>query len=397
LINAEGTMPALSSLSIHPVVAHLAAAADSDRLAGVGVVAALAKVPDPRARRGVRHQISAILTLAACAVLAGCRSFTAIGEWVANASDQVLAAFEVDGCPPCESTIRRTLQRLDGDELDVAIGGWAAVHTKPPAGRRRVVAVDGKTVRGSASDAIDARHLLAAIDHRSAVVLGQVNVASKTNEIPMFPVLCDRIDDLEEAVITADALHAQRSHADYLVLQRRAHYLLTVKANQPGLLDQLKTLPWKDVPPAHTSTSRAHGRVEQRCVKVVTVATGIVFPHARQAIQITRRTRRLDNTKWTTETVYAVTSLTTEQATATELATWIRGHWAIENRLHWVRDVTYDEDRSQVRSHTGPRAMASLRNLALSILRINGATNIAQAIRHHAWDPLRPAELLLTS
>ena len=131
--------------------------------------------------------------------------FTAIGEWVANASDQVLAALAVDGCPPCESTIRRSLQRLDGDELDLAIGGWAAVHTKPPAGRRRVVALDGKTVRGSASDAADARHLLAAIDHRSAVVLGQVNVASKTNEIPMFPMLCNRIDDLEEAVITADA------------------------------------------------------------------------------------------------------------------------------------------------------------------------------------------------
>jgi predicted transposase YbfD/YdcC len=332
---------------------HLAAAADTGRFAGTGVVAALAKVPDPRARRGVRHQIGAILVLAACAVLAGCRSFTAIGEWVANAYDQILAALEVGGCRPCESTIRRTLQRLDGDELDTAIGGWAAVGTQPPAGRR-VVALDGKTVRGSASDTAEARHLLAAIDHRTAVVLGQVDVARKTNEIPMFPVLCDRLDDLTDAVITADALHAQRGHADYLVLQRRAHYLLTVK-------------------------------------------TGIVFPHARQAIQITHKTRRLKSNKWTTEVVYAVTSLTTEQATATELATWIRGHWAIENRLHRVRDVTYDEDRSQVRTHTGPRAMASLHNLALSILRIHDVTNIAQALRHHAWDPLRPTELLLTS
>lgn len=390
-------MPALSSSPIPAVVVQLAAAADVGRVAGAGVVAALAKVPDPRARRGVRHQIRVILVLAACAVLAGCRSFTAIGEWIANASDQVLAALEVGGRRPCESTIRRTLQRLDGDELDNAIGRWAAARTEPPAGRRRVVALDGKTVRGSASDTAEARHLLAAIDHRSAVVLGQVNVASKTNEIPMFSVLCERIDDLEEAVITADALHAQRSHADYLVLQRRAHYLLTVKGNQPSLLHQLTSLPWNDVPPAHTCTTRAHGRVEQRCVKLVTVATGIVFPHARQAIQIIRKTRRLDGTKWTTEVAYAVTSLTTEQATAAELATWIRGHWAIENRLHWVRDVTYDEDRSQIRTHTGPRAMASLRNLALSILRINGSTNISQALRHHAWDPLRPTELLLTS
>ncbi|MDQ3764246.1 MAG: transposase [Actinomycetota bacterium] len=102
----------------------------------------------------------------------------------------------------------------------------------------------------------------------------------------------------------------------------------------------------------------------------------------------------LDSKKWTTETVYAITSLTAEQATTATLASWIHGHWTIENRLHWVRDVTYDEDRSQVR--TSPRAMASLRNLAVSVLRItNGATNIAQAIRHHAWDPLRPITLLL--
>jgi predicted transposase YbfD/YdcC len=390
-------MPALSSSPMHPVLAHLAAAVDANGLSGADLLAALAGVPDPRARRGVRHQVTSVLALGVCAVLAGCRSFTAVGEWASNASEQVLAALEVGGCPPCESTIRRTLQRLDGDELDTAIGGWAAARTEPPPGCRRVLAIDGKTVRGSASDGEQARHLLAAVDQRAGVVLGQVDVASKTNEITMFTSLCDRIDNLADTVITADALHAQRSHADYLVLERGAHYLLTVKGNQPALHQQLTALPWKDVPPAHTSTGRAHGRVERRIVKVVTVATGIVFPHARQAIQITRKTRRLDSKKWTTEVVYAVTSLAAEQATAAELAAWVRGHWAIENRLHWVRDVTYDEDRSQVRTGHGPRIMASLRNLALSILRIEGITNIAQAIRHHAWDPVRPVILLLTS
>lgn len=259
-----------------------------------------------------------------------------------------------------------------------------------------MVAIDGKTVRGSGSGTEAARHLLAAIDHRTAVVLGQVDVEAKSNEIPMFPVLCNKISELTEAVITADALHAQRSHADYLVLERGAHYLLTVKGNQPCLHNQLKALPWKDVPPAHTSTGRAHGRVERRTVKVVTVEVGIVFPHARQAIQITRKTCRLNSKKWTTEVVYAVTSLAVEQATAADLTEWVRGHWAIENRLHWVRDVSYDEDRSQVRTGAGPRAMASLRNLAVSLLRVDGATNIAQAIRHHAWDPIRPVKLLLT-
>ena len=390
-------MPASSSSPIHPVLAHLAATADANRLPGAGLLATLAEVPDPRARRGVRHQISAVLALAVCGVLAGCRSFTAIGEWAANASEHVLSALGVGACPPCESTIRRALQRLDGDALDAAVGRWAAARTEPPTGRRRVVAIDGKTVRGSAGPGQDARHLLAAIDHRSGVVLGQVDVAGKTNEIPMFRSLCDRIEGLTGAVLTADALHAQRGHADYLVLERGAHYLLTVKGNQPGLHHQLKSLPWKQVPAAHSCHGRAHGRIEQRTVKVVTVAAGILFPHARQAIQITRKTRRPKSMKWTIEVAYAVTSLTAEQATAAELADWVRGHWAIENRLHWVRDVTYDEDRSQVRTGTGPRAMASLRNLAVSVLRMDGATNIAHAIRHHAWDPLKPVKLLLAS
>ncbi|MDX6584705.1 MAG: hypothetical protein QOI10_3889 [Solirubrobacterales bacterium] len=389
-------MLASSPSSIDPGLARLAAAVDANALTGSGLLAQLSGVPDPRARRGVRHSITTILAVAACAVLAGCRSFTAIGEWAANAPDQVLAALGA-GCAPCESRIRRTLQRLDGDRLDTAIGRWSARSSEPPAGRRRAVAVDGKTMRGSASRTADARHLLAAIDHRAGVVLGQVEVARKASEISMFSRLCDRVESLSGVVITVDALHVQKAHANYLVLERAAHYLITVKGNQPTLHQQLTALPWNDVPAVHTRGGRAHGRVEKRTVKIVTVKTGILFPHARQALQITRKTRRPRSKKWSTEVAYAVTSLAAEQATAAELAGWVRGHWAIENRLHWVRDVTYDEDRSQIRTATGPRAMAALRNLAVSLLRINGVTNIAQALRHHAWDPLRPAALLLTS
>lgn len=181
--------------------------------------------------------------------------------------------------------------------LDTAIGRWAAVRTEPPVGKRRAVAIDGKTVRGSAGHGIDARHLLAAIDHCAGVVLGQVEVASKTNEITQFTSLCDRIGNLTEAVVTADALHTQNGHADYLVLQHGAYYVLTVKGNQPALHNQMKALPWKEIPPALNTSGRAHGRTEQRIVKVVTVSAGIVFPHSCQAIQITRKTRRLTSKK----------------------------------------------------------------------------------------------------
>jgi predicted transposase YbfD/YdcC len=343
----------------------------------------------------VRHGITAVLAVAVCAVLAGARSFAAIGEWATDASEQLLSALGAGASPPSESTIRRCLQRLNGEKLDTTIGSWASEATAADATTRRAIAVDGKRLCGSGSDTAAPRHLLGAIDHDRGVVLAQREVGEKSNEIPEFAPLLDALD-LSGAVVTGDALHAQRAHADYLVLQRGADYVLTVKGNQPSLYHQLQDLPWAQVPVAHTSSERGHGRVEQRGIKVVSVDTGILFPHARQALQITRTTRRKDGSESSTEIAYAVTSLPVEQATAAELACWVRGHWTVENRLHWVRDVTLGEDLSQTRTGSGPRVMASLRNLAISMLRLDGATNIAQALRHHARDPLRPVKLLLT-
>src|SRR5664280_1165370 len=140
-----------------------------------------------------------------------------------------------------------------------------------------------------------------------------------------------------------------------------------------------------------------HGRVEKRTLKVVTVEDGILFPHATQAIQVTRKIRKRNSRKWRTETVYAVTDLTVGQARPDQLATWLRGHWCIEVRLHWVRDVTFGEDLSQVRTGNGPQVMATLRNLAINLHRLAGATNIAKALRHHARDTKYPITLLLTS
>jgi predicted transposase YbfD/YdcC len=126
-----------------------------------------------------------------------------------------------------------------------------------------VIAVDGKTLRGSGTAGARARHLLAALDHGHGVILGQVDVEARTNEIPMFATLLDRID-LAGAVITADALHAQPAHAEYLAGQRGAHYLITVKGNQPALRAQLAGLPWWQIPAAHDTREKGHGRAERR-------------------------------------------------------------------------------------------------------------------------------------
>lgn len=354
----------------------------------------LAGVADPRARRGVRHRLVTILSVAVCAVLAGARSYVAIAEWAADADTATRAELGISAAMPCESTIRRVLQRLDADALDDAVGAWAQARTRPPPGAQRLIAIDGKTLRGSATAGEPGRHLLAALDHRSGVILGQLNVAAKTNEIPMFTTLVDRIE-VTGAVVTADAMHAQRGHADYLH-DRGAHYILTVKDNQPTLRTQLAALPWAAVPVADITRDRGHGRAERRTLKVAAVATGLGFPHAAQALQITRRRRPLNGRKWSTETVYAVTSLTATQTSPAELADAVRGHWAIEDRLHWIRDVTYGEDLSQVRTGSGPRVMASLRNTAISILRLTGTTNIAAALRHNARRPHRPLQTIMT-
>ena len=161
-----------------------------------------------------------------------------------------------------------------------------------------------------------------------------------------------------------------------------------MKKNQPGLHAQLRNLPWRHIPAGHRQRDRGHGREEQRTLKATTVTAGLAFPHAAQALRVTRRTRPLTSRRWRTVTVYAITSLTVIQATPAQLAGWIRGHWQIE-ALHHIRDVTYGEDASQVRTGSGPQAMATLRNLAIGILKPAGHPTIAAACRHHSRDATR--------
>jgi hypothetical protein len=192
----------------------------------------------------VRHTLTSLLLAAVAAVLAGARSFTAVGEWAADAPPRVLAALGVRydplaGCfqPPDEATFRRVLEALDAAALEAAVGSWLAARRQadrlpPGPGRRerRVVAVDGKALRGTrhASGDGQARHLLAAADPQAGAVLAQAEVDGKTNEITAFAPLLAPLD-LTGAVVTADALHAQREHAQFLVTSKHAHYILTVE------------------------------------------------------------------------------------------------------------------------------------------------------------------------
>jgi predicted transposase YbfD/YdcC len=225
-------------------------------------------------------------------------------------------------------------------------------------------------------------YVFSAVRHQDALTVAAREVGAKTNEIPEFQPLLEQIPDeeLQDAVVTLDALHAQREHARYLVQERGAHYLLSVKGSQVILARQLKSLPWKQIPVLNRATGRGHGRDEIREVQVASV-NGLLFPHARQVVRIRRRRRRLGTKKRTEEIVYAVTDLPAE-----EIAAWARGHWTIENSAHWIRDVTFGEDARSIRTRNTPAVMAGLADIVRSTFRILGWINTASARRAHT-DP----------
>jgi predicted transposase YbfD/YdcC len=166
--------------------------------------------------------------------------------------------------------IRRLLQALDAQLLTTAITVWLAGRAETSASRQ-AIAVDGKTLRGSRTGDSTARHVLAACDQNAGIVLASTDVDGKTNEITRFGPLLDQIGDLRDTVITADAMHCQREHVDYLA-ERGAHWILTVKGNQPHLHKQLSRLSWRQVPQAARQDDRGHGRREIRTLKILTVA-----------------------------------------------------------------------------------------------------------------------------
>lgn len=390
-------VPAAASSLISPVFDQLRPHPEVSGSELPDLLERLAQVPDPRDSRGVRHPLVTLLALTACAVLAGARSLLAVGEWVSDAPPALLERLGTVIDPlvpkrswPAESTIRRLLARVDADALDHAVGAWLADRQTGKEGLRGL-AVDGKSLRGAARAKGRKIHLLAACDHVSALVLAQMDVGEKTNEITRFQPLLDTLEDLADTVVTSDAMHTQHAHAVYL-LDRKAHYIVIVKRNTKKLRKQLKSLPWKQIPLQDRTRSTGHGRHEIRRLKVCTVSN-LLFPGARQAVQIVRRRVDRKTGKISLKTVYAVTSLTAGQAGPAQLTRLIRGHWTVE-ALHHVRDVTFTEDASQVRTGNAPRAMATCRNLAIGALRLAGIRNIAAGLRRAARDHTRPLTLL---
>ena len=397
------------------------------------LVAALSGVPDPRDARGIRHRLPTVVGLALAAVLAGSGSVYAIGQWIAGSSQKTLRVFGARVDPqtgryvgPDEKTVRGLCARLDGDALDAAAGRWlqrralAAERAKARTGRRPSpdrkarrrakaagqrhrrkstrgrhrprlpqIAVDGKTSRGAKSADQPAPHLLAALTC-TGVVLAQRQIASKSNEITAFVPLLTPLD-LTDQVVSADAMQTQRTHARWLTETKKAHFVFPVLDNQPTLFDALDALNWADAPVTAWTVDDDRGRHELRTIQVLPAPADLNFPHVAQVFLIERTVTV--NGKTTYQAMLYVTSLTADQADPADLLAYVRQHWGIEV-LHWIRDVTFGEDASQIRTGNTPRVMATLRNVVVSLLRIHDTTNIAAALRYNARKNRRILKLL---
>jgi predicted transposase YbfD/YdcC len=239
-------------------------------------------------------------------------------------------------------------------------------------------------------------HVLGAVDHETGIHLSQVEVDCKTNEINAIIPLLETLD-IEGNVITADALLTQTKIARYIVEDRKADFVFTVKDNQPSLKSDIETLNLKERPCDFDTTNKGHGRLEIRRIWCSPELNEYLeFPCVSQVFCIEREITHLKKEKTTIETVYGITSQSKEKASPEMILSQNRGHWSIENKIHWVLDVTFDEDRSQIRNLNGPLVMTCLKRFSISFLRIHGLKNIAEAFRKLWAKPHRAYNMLVS-
>jgi len=364
----------------------------------IPLIEMLVEVPDFRMAQGKRYSLVAILALACAAMLCGYRSYGALAEWGRNYGAALVQALGFPtGATPCAATLHTVFRHLDVVQFEACVSRWAEqVLAAYPA--EQAVACDGKTLRGSRKLGAPGAHLLAAVSQRLGLTLAQCAVPDKHNELAAIADLLQALV-LEGRIITVDALHTQRTVAE-TISTAGGDYIMYVKDNQPQLCEDIVTLFAEPQVVAETFTTAqsidaGHGRIELRRL---TASSALVdytpWPGLQQVFQLERTITDKKSGRQRHETVYGVTSLTPQQADATRLLRLTRQHWSIENRLHWVRDVTFDEDRSTVRCGHIPQVMALLRNTTISLLRLAGHTNIAAANRRYAANPWAALALL---
>lgn len=372
---------------------------------------AFAQVPEPRRAASVVYPLPAILALAVAAILANHLSVLAIAEWGARQDATMLAALGfAQGRTPCQSTLQRLFRQLDGDALAATLSACFAPSATPPPEEAAAqgVAIDGKAQRGRFRFAHEgcAVHALSAFCHEQGIVLAHEPIVAGLDkaeaELTVAPALLARLD-WRGRVLTGDALFCQTALCAQ-VQQAGGDYVLLVKENQETLYRDIELLfdPPATVPAAPLTDRRVactlengHGRtMERRELLASTDLRGYLdWPGVQQVFRLERTWRERGKAKRALH--YGITSLAPEVADAARLLMLRRGHWAIENRLHRRKDVTFGEDASLIHVGQGPTIMALLRDAAVSLLHGAGIQRVAARLRTHSQHPEQAVALVL--
>lgn len=375
------------------------------------LLAKVAQVPDIRSKRGQRFAWSYLLAILTAGLAAGQTTILDLVNWAQQHAAELIDQLEPK-CPriPSAATLRRVLRNIDAPtvEQQVAEHNQALDAADSTAGSVR--ALNGQVLRGQSVDGKDVRgvrahgnphFLVSLVRHQSAYVLGQAVVDEKTNEITAVPALLAG-RDLSGTVTTMDALLTQWAVAQQ-ILDQNGHYLMVVKKNQHNLYRAIETLFQTPPVPARPAEwlvyeyhgRKEHGRLEQRTLESsIALNTYVNWPGVAQVLRRTCRRIIVSTGLIESKTTYGITSLSRDLAGPKLIERFWRGHWTIENQLHYVRDQTLGEDRCQIHTGTTPQVLATLRNGILTLLRYHGWSNIAEANRRYAASPQKALQLL---
>ena len=361
-------------------------------------------IEDPREPWRVAHHLPEVLLLVVCGTIADCDDYEGIAEW-GKAHLAFLRRFlPYHHGVPGARWLTILMNRIDPALFSAAFTAWVR-ETWPD--RLDLVAIDGKTSRRSHDRSADKAplHLVSAFATTSRLVLGQEAVADKTSETTAIPVLIERLaanDGLKGALVSIDAIATNPAIAT-TIRDARADYLLAVKANQPTLRSEIETF-FADAPPASLESSadmdKGHGRIEHRTVTVAREVDWLDgnrrfpgelrLPDVATIVRVASRAELKDRCRF--ETRYYVSSAA---LSAPRAAAAVRGHWGIENSLHWVLDVTFGEDQSRLRKGHGAKNMAVVRHFAINLARTAKDKRSVRLRRKCAgWDPNYLATIL---
>jgi predicted transposase YbfD/YdcC len=346
-------------------------------------------LPDSRQRAKVKYPLSEVLLLCLLAVIAGAETITDIACFGEKKLALLRRFRPFQAGTPTHDHLGDILATLDAEQFQRCFVAWVASLMGVPEG---VVAIDGKTVRRSKGIDKDAIHMVSAFAARQRLVMGQVKVADKANEIVAIPKLLDMLE-IKDAVVTIDAIGCQRAIAQKIV-DKKADYILALKGNQGTLRDDVelfaaeqKTKSFQDTEVSrHQTVDGDHGRIETRDITVIHDVGWLQKDHRWPGLNsvVMVESTRETGTKIERETRFYITSLTLP---AGEIGPLVRDHWAVENSLHWVLDMVFRDDECRVRTDHAPANFTTIKHMALNLIRrAPGKDSMRLKRKVAAWD-----------